>query len=239
MDRQERKKIKQDEFVEQTWNVLAYVEEHPKAFLYGAAALVVAIVAIWSATGIVKRYAAKSSDALLRGQTALEAPVARAAARPSDPYARVFSSVQERARVAAQRLAEAEKGHGAPSLVAIYLRGVALLEGGDAAGAAKELETADAKLGNDPTLGSSIKAALAQAYAQSGQAAKAADIWRALVGAPGGYPRELALYGLGQALEGAGRADEAKAAYRQALDAGGEDGAAATSAKAALSRLGA
>ena len=89
MKKELKKQIKQDEFVEQTWNVLAYVEEHPKAFLYGAAALVVAIVAIWSATGIVKRYAAKSSDALLRGQTALEAPVARAAATPvSAPVSR-------------------------------------------------------------------------------------------------------------------------------------------------------
>ncbi len=239
MDRLDRKQIKHDEFVESTFKVFQWFEAHPKPFLIGAAALVVATVAVWGVTRLTASSANSSADLLARGQAAFDAPVAVGEApKPDDPYRPTFSSDTERAKKAAARLAEAaDKAGGSAGKVAAYLQGIALVEAGDGPGAVKVLEGAASSLGGDATLGGPVKSGLAHAYELAGQADKAADTWKGLT-TDASYPKDVALTGLGRALEKQGKREDAKAAYKQVVDQfpGSPMSAAA---KSALERLGA
>ncbi len=239
MDRLDRKQIKHDEFVESTFKVFQWFETHPKPFLIGAAALVVATVAVWGVTRLTASSANSSADLLARGQAALDAPVAVGEApKPDDPYRPSFASDAERAKKAAARLGEAaDKAGGSAAKVASYLQGIALVEAGDGPAAVKALEAALSKLGSDPTLGGSVKSGLAQAYEMAGQADKAAATWKGLA-TDASFPKDVALTGLGRALEKQGKKDEAKATYRQVVDQF-PGSPMASSVKSALERLGA
>ncbi|MBP7149774.1 MAG: tetratricopeptide repeat protein [Acidobacteria bacterium] len=238
MDRVSRKKIKQDEFVDSTMHVFEWVEQHPKPLLYGAGGIVLAVLAVWGFMTFTARSASRASELLAQGQAALDAPVvANQPAKPADPYAPTFSSANERAQAAAKRLEDAAGRWGTPGHLARYLHGVALLRGGNAAGALTELQQAEDDLGGDPTIGPLVRAATAEALLQAGRTADAVEQWRKLATADSGYPRDLALEGLGRALEKAGNRDEAAKSYRELTDLYPNSPVLAD-AKRALARLG-
>lgn len=237
MDRQERKQIKHDEFVDTTFKVFQYLEDHPKPFLYGAIAIVLAVVGVFAARMLAHSWSESAAQKLSRGQAALEAQVTTSEApRPNDPYRPVFASAEARAREAATRLEEAAKSGSSAGMIAKYLRGVALLQAGDAAGAVAHLEEAAQALGSDPSVGVAVRAALAEGYSAAGRGDKSIESWKALAGEGSGYPRDLALAGLGRALERAGKRDEAKSTFQQIVDSF-PSSAAANTARAALARL--
>lgn len=219
MDRMDRKKIKHDELVDSTMKVFQYLEEHPKPFIYGALALVGVVVAGWSVMAVVRGWSGKAADRLAQGIAALEAPIAAAQpAHPDDPYRPTFSNEKQRGLEAAERFAKAARAGGTTGAVAEYLRGVALLEGGEAGKAVEALEAACGRLKDDVTLGGPCRGMLARAYEQSGATDKAVQAWRDLAAPQADFPRDLALAELGQTLERAGKREEAKVVFKELVD---------------------
>lgn len=217
MDRTERHDLKHDKFVEQTWSLYEWVETHPKPLLGGMIAIVAVVLAAWGISEYMQSRGRASADLLSQGQAALMAPVTtEQPAKPNDPYRPIFANDQQRAKEAAQRLEKAA-GSGTRGAMAQYLRGVALLQAGDAKAAVTALQEAENRLDSDPTLGTSVKAAHAEALEASGQADKAAEAWRALSATDSGFPTDVALTGLGRALAKAGKKDEARTALNRVV----------------------
>ncbi|MDQ7007732.1 MAG: tetratricopeptide repeat protein [Acidobacteriota bacterium] len=211
VDRLTRKEIKHDEFVDGTVRALRVLEENPRPFLYGAAAilgLVVVVSGFWTFSRV---QADKVADRLSRGEAALFATVAdEGEARPGDPYQPSFESDEARLQAAVERLGEAASGMGAGSHVALYLQGKALLEAGRTDEAIAKLEAAVSALSGDPTLGPASRALLAAALERAGQYEKAIESWAELADEGSGYPRDLALFALGRCQSKAGQSDEAR-----------------------------
>lgn len=238
MDRSERKRIKQDEFISEGMRVFQWIEDHPTQLLVGAGLFVALVVAAWAGSAWMRSRDQRAADLLSRGQAALEAPVVKTGAQPDDPYAPSFASTAERSRAATERLARAAAVGGKPAALATYLEGVALLDKGDPAAAIATLEKASAELKGDATVGPLAGAVLASAYDRAGQREKALEAWRKLAEKDSGYPRDLALLGLARTLEGAGQKDEATRTWREIVDSY-PDSPAHEQATAALGRLGA
>ena len=238
MDRIERKKIKQDEFVSEGMRIFQWIEDHPTQLLVGAGLFVALVLAAWGGSAWMRSRDQRAADLLARGQAALGAPVVQTGAKPDDPYAPSFASAGDRSRVATERLATAAAAGGKPAALAAYLEGIAQLEKGDPNGASTTLEKASALLKADATVGPLSQAVLASAYDQAGQREKALSAWRALGEKDSGYPRDLALVGLARTLEAAGQKEEASKAWREIADAF-PDSPVRELATAALARLGA
>lgn len=236
MDRIERKKIKQDEFVSEGLRVFEWIEQHPTLLLGAAGAFVALVVGFWGVSSYLRSREAKAADLLARGQAALEAPVVRTGAKPEDAYSPSFSTPEERSRVSAERLASAAAGGGKPSRLASYLEGVALLERGDAGGAIAALEPAVDELRNDDTARPLARAVLASAYSQAGQLEKALTLWQALGEEGSGYPRDLALLGLARTHEASGQTEQARKAWQEIVDSH-PSSPVRTEASEALARL--
>lgn len=236
-ERLDRKKIKQDEFVDSTMKVFEFIENHPRPFLFGVLGVVVACAAVWGGMQLAAAWDNRNAERLGRGFIAFSAPIDREKAK-DDPSQPIFRTVADRGRKAAALLDEAAGGSGNPAKVARYLKGVALLDAGDATGAVKELETAREAWRQDSTLGGPVTAALANAYEAAGRVDKAIDTWNQLAGGSAGFPKEMALAGLGRAQEKAGKTGEAKETYRKIISQY-PGSPAASQAQEAISRLGA
>jgi len=238
MDRIERRKIKQDEFVSEGMRIFQWIEEHPTQLIAGAGTFVALVLAAWGGSAWMRSRDQRAADLLARGQAALGAPVVLTDAKPDDPYAPSFASAADRSRAATERLATAAAAGGKPAALAAYLEGIAQLEKGDPGGAITTLEKASAELKADSTVGPLSQAVLAAAYDRAGQREKALDIWRKLGEKDSGYPRDLALVGLARTLEGAGQKDEATKTWREIVDTF-PDSPVRQLATEALGRLGA
>lgn len=212
MDRQERRRIKQDALVEGTMTIVERIEHNPKPYVLA----VVGVLAVFFAGfGVFKLMGAQASareEKLALGQLAMVAPIVEEPnASPENEFRPSFASLESRAEEAVERLDEVSGG--APGRVATFLRGSALLQAGNTDEAIAELEEAARELRSDHTLGGAAKAALAKAYAAAGRFDEAEEVWRELTEADGGYPGDLALAGLARILEEAGKNDEARRSW--------------------------
>ena len=220
MARITRKEIKHDEFVDSTWRIVERLEENIKPIIFGAVAIVAVVAIVLGIATWQKARARAGADLLARGQAALSAPIAAEdAPRPDAPYSPTFASRDQRYSEALTRLQEAaEEGGGTAGRLATFLRGVALLEAGRAGEAVAPLETAVNRLGDDPSIGGSVRARLAQAHLENGQLEEAAGIWRALADEDGSFPGDLALLELGGVHEASGDLEAARAAYNELIE---------------------
>ena len=238
MDRSERKRIKQDEFISEGMRIFQWIEDHPTMLLAGAGVFVALVLAAWGGSAYMRSRDQRSADLLARGQAALNAPVVLTGAKPDDAYAPSFASAADRSRAATERLEKAAAAGGKPSALASYLEGIALLEKGDPGGAIATLEKAAPTLKSDATVRPLADAVLASAYDRAGQREKALAAWRQLGEKDSGYPRDLALVGLARTLEGAGQKEEAVKVWREIVDTF-PDSPVRETASSALGRLGA
>jgi len=219
MDRQERKKIKQDEFVDWTMRLFQHMEENPRPWILGAVAVIVVIVGGFGLHTWSRHRAEAAADLFTRAQAALEAPLARdEAPKPDDPYRPTFATPEERLAEALKRLEAAEATPAPLGDLALWLHGEALLEQGKADEAVEELRRAADRLGDDPTMGGPVKAALAKGLAAAGKYDESVALWEELTDAEAGYPGDLAWEGLAKAREAKGDAEGARAAWQQVLD---------------------
>jgi tetratricopeptide (TPR) repeat protein len=220
MDRVERRRLKHDELVDGTANILHRFEQNPKPWIYGAGAIVAAVAVLLIANSVISAQHRKSADLLARGQAAMFSQVSTAsAAKPNDPYAPSFNTEAERVATATQRLSDAKSAWGSAGKLARYLLGVTKLEAGDAAGAVSELEVAARDLAGDATLAAPARIALAQAYAAAGQNDKALSLFTELAAdTTQWYPRDVALAGKARAQQALGQASDAKGTWQQLID---------------------
>ncbi len=236
MDRLDRKKIKQDEFVDWTMRLFQHMEENPRPYVLGAIAVIVAIVGGFGLHAWSRHRAEEAADLFARAQAALEAPLARdEAPRPDDPYRPTFASPEERLAEALERLEAAESAPTPLGDLALWLHGQALLEQGKAEDAVAEMREAADRLGDDPTMGGPVKASLAKALAAAKKFDESAALWEALTDAESGYPGDLAWEGLAKVREAKGDTEGAKEAWQQVLDLYPESPVAAA-ARLALGR---
>lgn len=209
-----RKDLKQqDEFVEAGFDFLAWVEKHRATVLaVGAGFLgIFVLVALWT---VVSRMQDRSAQKLVSEGMALYTKAGQPGAPPD--------ALQQ----ARQKFAEAKGGTPAGQVAAFY-EGAAALRQGQAAQAGPLLEKA-AEGADTRTVADSARAMAAAAYEEAGDLEKAAALWRALSDDPGAvYPPDLALLRLGDVRSRQGKADEATAAWREALARAPQGSAAA------------
>ncbi len=236
MDRFDRKKMKQDEFVDWTMRLFQHMEENPRPYILGALAVIVLVVGGFGLHVWNQRRAEAAADLFARAQSALEAPLARdEAPRPNDPYRPTFASPEERLAEALRRLEAAESTPAPLGDLALWLHGQALLEEGKAEESVAEMRRSAERLGDDPTMGGPVKASLAKALAAAGKHEESAALWEKLTDAESGYPGDLAWEGLAKVREAAGDEKGAEEAWQQVLDLYPESPVAAA-ARAALGR---
>ena len=219
MARITRKEIKHDEFVDSTWRIVEWLEQNIKPIIFGGVAIVV-LVAV--ATGVMAWQSSRAkagADLLSRGQAALVGPIAaEESPEPDAPYTPTFSSEEARYQEALERLDTAAGAGGQVGRVARFLRGVALLESGQAEEAVKVLEDAVERLGNDPSIGGAVRARLAHAYLRTGQLEAAVEIWRKLTDEDADFPGDLALLELGRVHQARGDVSAARDAYNELIE---------------------
>lgn len=220
MARITRKEMQHDEFVDGTWRVVERLEQNLKPILIGAGAIVGIVVIVLGIIAWQSARAEAGADLLARAQAALAAPVGgEQSPQPQAAYSPTFSSDDERVDEALQRLDTAvEEGAGPASRLAVFLKGVALLEAQRAEEAIAPLEQAVDRLGDDPTLGGPVRARLAQAYKEAGDLDRAAETWRELAEDGSGFPGDLALLELGGVHEQRGDVEAARAAYNELIE---------------------
>ncbi len=237
MDRRQRKQMKQDAFVEHTRSLVERFEENPRPWVIGAIAVVAVSLIGLGTWRFVESRREHAADRLARAQAALLAPIVTdETPNPDDPYRPTFSSAEERAARALERLAEAESG--STRALVRFLEGTTALEAGRVEEAIAALEQARDALGDDPTLGGPVEAALATAYGEADRLDEAIDLWTRLADeeADKAYPGDLALAGLARALDKAGRSEEARERWQAIVDLYPSSPAAAE-ARRALDRL--
>jgi predicted negative regulator of RcsB-dependent stress response len=220
MARITRKEIKHDEFVDSTWRIVERLEENIKPIIFGAVAIVAVVAIVLGIATWQKARARAGADLLARAQAALTGPIAsQDAPQPEAAYSPTFASQDQRYEEALTRLeTAAEEGGGAAGRLATFLRGVALLEAGRAEEALAPLEAAVDQLGEDASIGGSVRARLAQAHIETGQLEAAAEIWRNLADEDGSFPGDLALLELGGVHEARGDTAAARAAYNELIE---------------------
>lgn len=209
MQRETRRQLKHDEFVETTVGAVQSIAQNPRPWIAGVVGVLVIVAATWTLSSWWLSRRGAATEGLARGLAALSAPVVDldSAEMSSNPFDPTFSTHEEKMSAALERLDEATRLGGDPGRIASFLRGVALLESGDAAGALDLIARADAALGSDPTLGPAVRAAHARALEEAGRPSEAATIWRELADTSemeARYPVVAALEALARASEAAG-----------------------------------
>jgi tetratricopeptide (TPR) repeat protein len=215
MQRETRRQLKHDEFVETTVGAVQRVAENPRPWIAGVVAVLLIVAATWTLSSWWLSRRGVATEGLARGLAALSAPVVDGAETSANPFEPTFPTHEEKMSAALERLDEASRLGGKPGRIASFLRGVALLETGDAAGALDLIAEADSALGTDPTLGPAVRATHARALEEAGRPSEAAAIWRVLADAAEDQPR----YPVVAALEALARASEAAGDKVSALEA--------------------
>ncbi len=180
MDRLTRKELKTDRFAVEVTNTLEYLSAHRRP---AAALAAIVVIAILAGGGYYfyhqRRHATEQK--LLRAL--LEAHAANVGTGGS-PFKKSFTSAEEKDQAVSQATDEllnkyrnSEEGG-----VALYFRGVAAMERGDAAEAQRLLTEAREAGGGD--FGSLASLSLAEVYAAQGKHADAEKLLRALVNKP-------------------------------------------------------
>ncbi len=211
-----RKEMKRDEFVTAMSRITLWMEEHAREALVLAG--IVAAVAIGSV--LVYQFLAqreeKASDLLARGVAILHASVQGAdSATPASGSG--YASSDEKYRAALDQFDALIQTYprSRPGRLALYYRGVALMGLRRPQDAVKALEEfLDTSSGSFAA--PLARAALAHAYDQAGDPAKAVDLYERLSRGEGGsYPPQAALLEMGLCLEKMGKKDEAKKVYER------------------------
>ena len=178
-----RRQLKEDKFAETAQGAALWATGHRQTVVWTVGLVLVAILAT---VGVIT-WRSRQSD---RGNTELGAALrtlnaqVTPAGTPAEDTGPTFSSIADRAKAAEKQLnAVADKySTVAPGRIARYLRGIALLQAGDKAGAEQELKTA-ANF-SDKDVAALAKMVLASIYRASNRTPEAIAIYKDLVEHP-------------------------------------------------------
>ncbi len=208
-----RRQLKEDKFAETAQGAAQWATGHRRLLVWSIGLLVVVVLAT---TGFVtwrNRQIEQGNDDLAAAMRILNAPLAGQAPPAADTP--TFNSAAERGKAAEKKFKEIEDKYSqvAPGKIAHYLRGAALLQAGDAAGAEQEIKTAADS--SDKDLAALAKMALASIYRNSNRQADAVKIYKDLADHPtASVSKATAQLALAQSYE-ATDPQQAAAIYQQ------------------------
>ena len=211
-----RKEMKRDEFVTAMGRITLWMEEHAREALILAGFVVVAAIGSVLVYQFLAQREEKASDLLARGVDILHAPV-RGADPASAQGTSGYATSDEKYRAALDQMEALIQTYprSRSGRLGLYYRGVALMGLHRPQEAAKALE---AFLDSSPGSFAApmARAALAHAYEEAGDPAKALDLFERLSrSGEGGYPPQAALMEMGLCLEKMGKKDDAKKIYER------------------------
>jgi len=177
-----RRQLKEDKFAETAQGAAQWATGHRRLVVWILGLIVVAVLA---SVGIVTwrgRQIEQANEELVTAIRTLNAPLRPAGTPAGDTPS--FTSAAERGKAAEKQFAEIADKHSLvpPGKIARYLRGVALLQGGDKAAAEQEIKKAADS--GDRDLAALAKMTLASIYRSSNRQGDAAKIYKDLADHP-------------------------------------------------------
>lgn len=213
-----RHEMKEDELVTAVDRLSAYLAQNPAVLRNAAIAAGAVFVACVGLYWYVQSRAASAAELLQVGQARFTAELVASGSNPTAPVP-TYASEAERDRAALEAFDQLATRHGGrkEGRLARYYQGILLSRLGRAPEAASAFERFLAK-SPPPVLAGVAKAQLAQLRAQAGNAEEAAKIYSEMAeDEKSAFPRDWALYYLGQTLEQQGKSEDARTTYRKVL----------------------
>jgi TolA-binding protein len=173
-----RHQLKEDKFAETAKDAAEWATGHRKLVVWLLGLFVLAVLAGAGIATWRSRQMEQGNDELAAAMRVLNAPLSGQATPGEDALS--FNTTAERGKAAEKKFKEIEDKYSLvpPGKIARYLRGVALLQAGDSAGAEQEIRKAADS--GDRDLAAVAKMALASIYRNSNRPADAAKIYREL-----------------------------------------------------------
>ena len=232
MDNATKRQLKQpDQFVALTEAGVHWTEEHRQKAIIAGVAAVVAIIAIVAGYTIYQNRSAAAATAFGQAMEIYQAPLASAAAEAA-PGTKTYPDAKSRAAAANAQFQQVANKYSFTSSgkLAEYFVGATYLDQGQTGPAEDALKKVSTSWNGD--VAALAKAALAALYQQSGQDAKAIDLYNQLIkGHAATVPPALAQLQLAELYQAEGKTDQARQIYSDIKDknkdAKGKPGAAA------------
>lgn len=215
-----RKQMKKDEFVSTVSKITVYVEEHWKAFTYGAGALAAVILIVFLSVVYMQHREEKLKQTLNRGIEYFHAPIAGESEQTTASILPSFKTEKERCeealKIFKEILTDAPRSKVAP--LALYYSGLSHFHlemyKEAATDLEKFLEQAEGTLLRDVA-----RSSLAQAYFKEKNYESSAKIWSELAEDQTAlYPRADALLHLAEVKVAQGSREEALEIYKKIID---------------------
>ncbi len=212
MDNATKRQLKkQDQFVALTETGVHWAEENrQQAILYGVIA-VVAIIVIVAAYSIYQSRSASADTAFGQAMQTYQTPLANATTEPLLPGTKTFPDAKARAAAANAQFQEVASKYSLTTSghLAEYFVGLTYEDEGQTGPAQQALEKTASSW--DSGLAALGKDALADLYQQTGQDAKAVDLYNELAkGKSSTVPPNLAKLQLAELYQSQGKTDEAR-----------------------------
>lgn len=178
-----RRQLKEDKFADTAQGAALWATGHRQTVILTVGIVLVAIVATAGVVAWRGRQADQANTELSAAMRTFETPVGPAAP-PGGDTGPTFATIADRAKAAEKQFgAVADKYSSvSPGRIARYLRGTALLQAGDKAGAEQDLKTAAAF--SDKDVAGLAKMALASIYRASNRMPEAIAIYKELADHP-------------------------------------------------------
>jgi predicted negative regulator of RcsB-dependent stress response len=179
-----RRQLKEDKFAETAQGAAQWATGHRPLVLWAAGLIVILVLGAAGFFAWHTRQMNQGNDELAAAMRTFNAPL-RAPGTPAPvDNSPSFTSVADRAKAAEKEFKAVADKYSlvAPGKIARYMRGIALMQAGDTAGAEQELKAA----GNsgDKDVAALAKMALASMYRSSNRQADAVKIYKDLVDHP-------------------------------------------------------
>ena len=176
-----RRQLKEDKFAETAQGAAHWATDHRQTVIWTVGLVLVAILATVGVIGLRSRQTDKGNAELAAALRTLNAPIVPAGipASTADP-GQTFPSITDRAKAAEKQFNTVADKYSsvAPGRIARYMRGMALLQAGDKAGAEQDLKTAASF--TDKDVAGLAKLGLASMYETSNRTPDAIAIYKDL-----------------------------------------------------------
>jgi len=222
---------KQDQFVALTEAGVHWTEEHRRTSIIAGIAAVVAIIAIVGSYSFYQSRSSAASTAFGQAMEIYQAPLSTTGEPPA-PGIKVYPDAKSRAAAANAQFQQVASQYGLTNSgrLAEYFVGLTYIDQGQTGPAQQALEKVAS--GWDSNLAALGKDALADIYQQTGQDAKAIDIYNELSkGKSTTVPADLAQLQLAELYQAQGKTDQARQILAllkdKSKDSTGKPGAAA------------
>lgn len=179
-----RRQLKEDKFAETAQGAALWATGHRRVLIWALGMALIAVLAIAAFFTWRARQIDQGNDALAAAMRTFNAPLRPAGTPAPADNSPSFTSVTDRAKAAEKEFQAIADKYSlvAPGKIARYMRGVALLQAGDSAGAERELKSASDS--GDKDVAGLARMALASIYSNSNRQADAVKTYKDLIDHP-------------------------------------------------------